>query len=164
MKTICSNCPTTGRHNRPAVCLLVPINGTLHRFTGESIPGVCHAVEIARDEGSVSTWKITHKETTAVVSLFGDLATGRMFPQTSWEAGYLWLAQQAPMLTTNAFQAFIRDTETGTAKRWDAAKAADAEFGAPATPEELALIQAAQERVAAAINQFNGANHDPINP
>lgn len=127
-----------GSRDRRAWCVLVTADGNVHRFMGSSIPGVCYAAEIdhTRDgKWSNSTWEITHAETTAVVSWMEDWGTGQVFPQVSWEAGYFWLAGQAPTLTREGFEAFIRAHCPRHAERWDAAVAAESEFGFAATAE-----------------------------
>lgn len=150
MKTLWND--KMGHRNRQARCVLVTKDGRVHMFTGQSIPGVCHSFEVAyqkKGKWSNSTWEITHDATTAVVQWMDDWGTGRAFPQPTWEAGYFWMAEQAPLLTRDGFEAFIREYFPKTAERWDEARRAEAEFGFAATPEEVAAIREAQARIAA---------------
>ena len=133
-----------GSRSRQPHCLLVPLDGRVYEFRGEAIPGVCATVVVAHEKKgkwSNSTWEISHAETTAVVQFTDDWGTGRMFPQTSWAGGFLWLAEQAPALSRAEFVAFVRQRYPKVAERWDAAAAAEAEFGVAATPEEVAAIR-----------------------
>lgn len=147
-----------GSRDRQSRCVLVTPDGNVHQFTGASIPGVCHAVELDyRKNGkwSNSTYQIEHAETTAVVQWSDDWDTGRVFPQPSWEAGYFWLAERAPMLTREGFEAYIRAVSRpdsryhDAAQRWDVAREAEAEFGFAATPEQVATMRDAAVRIAA---------------
>ncbi|MBU0501465.1 MAG: hypothetical protein KJ558_10240 [Gammaproteobacteria bacterium] len=136
-----------------AICVIVTMEGDIHSFTGKSIPGVCHGVAVAHEKNgkwSHTTWEITHAETTSVVQFRQDWGTGQTFPQPSWEAGFFWLASQAPTLDREKFEAFIRAGKGGrsTTARWDAAREAEKEFGFSATPEQVAYIREAQARIA----------------
>jgi len=151
-KTKTRYCDRQGSRDRQAKCAVVPFDGAPRWFVGASIPGVCHATatESKKDgKWSYTVWEINHAETTAVIQWQQDFDSGKTFPQVSWDAGYLWLAQQAPMLDWDAFQSWVRATLPATAERWDAADAAEAEFGFAATPAEVAAIKVAHERVMA---------------
>lgn len=150
MKTIFSD--KLGARDRKAYCALVTKDGRIYKFDGSSIDGVCHAKLLAyKKDGrkGYSVWEITHAETTFVVQWREDFETGRPFPQLTWEEGYFWMAEQAPLLSREAFEAFVRKYFSTTAARWDQARKAEEEFGFAATPEEIAMIRAAQARIAA---------------
>lgn len=150
MKTIWND--KIGPRDRKPRCVIVTADGRIFKFVGDSIPGVCRADMIGFEKAgkwSNATYEITHAETTFVVSWMDDWETGRPFPQRTWEEGYFWLAERAPTLTRENFEAFIREYFPKTAARWDEARKAEEEFGFAATPEEIAAIRAAQERIAA---------------
>ena len=141
-----------GPRDRQAICLLVTAEGAVHQFAGSDIAGVCKATKVAyRKDGkwSNTTYRITHHATTEVVTFREDFGTGRVFPQASWDDGYFWLAQKAPMLTREGFEAFVRGKYAATASRWDEAAEAEDEFGAPLTSDEQQAIRDAQARLAA---------------
>jgi hypothetical protein len=150
MKTVWNN--KQGSRDSRAWCLLVTLSGSVHKFTGDSIPGVCSAVvaDYTKDgKWSNSTFEITHHDTTIVVSFMDDWGTGKAFPQVSWEAGFFWLAVKAPMLSKELFEGFIRESFPKTAAAWDESRVAEAEFGFSATPEQIAAMKTAAEKVAA---------------
>lgn len=141
-----------GRRDRRAWCVLVTADGNVHHFAGSALPGVCHATETAYEKAgkwSNSTWEIIHADTTACIQWMEDWDTGRVFPQASWDAAYFWLAGQAPLLTRDGFERFIRSACPRHAERWDATREAEQEYGFAATAEEIAAMQAAQERIGA---------------
>lgn len=149
MKTTWNN--GTGSRDCRAVCVLVPLDGSIHAFSGASIPDVCHAAEVAyekRGKWSNSTYEITYADTTRLVQWREDWDTGHAFPQSSWENGFFWLATQASALRMEAFEAYIRGNLPRTAARWDAAREAEKEFGFAATPAQMETIRLAQEQVA----------------
>jgi hypothetical protein len=138
------------RGRRP-IAVLVTADGQPHRFTGASIPGVCHAVAVAYQKNgkwSNSTYELHHHDTTAFVSWFQDWDTGETWPQASWEEAYRFLAQKAPALKPELFAAFVRQHWPKAAEKFDGVAAAEAEFGKPATAEQLAAIEAAKAEIA----------------
>jgi len=133
-----------GNRDRQAMAVLVTADGRVHKFTGSSLPGVCQSSETGREKNgkwSNSTYAVLHHETTSFVGWSQDWDTGQSFPQASWDAGFLWLKTAAPAVTMNGFESFIREGFTKTAARWDAVSAAEAEFSAPATADQLAAIE-----------------------
>lgn len=139
-----------GARDRQQVCYLIPFTGEMVQFTGKSIEGVCHAIEIEHEKNgkwSNTTYEIIHKDTTAVVFWHQDWDSGYYFPQVSWELGFLWLASKAPVLNREFFETHIRKEYLKTARRWDEAAKAVVEFGFSATPEELGTIAKAKENI-----------------
>ena len=133
------------------MAVLVTADGRIHKFTGSSLPGVCQSSETGREKNgkwSNSTYAVLHHETTSFVGWSQDWDTGQSFPQASWDAGFLWLKTAAPAVTMNGFESFIREGFPKTAARWDAVSAAEAEFSAPATAEQLSAIEAGKAEVA----------------
>lgn len=151
MKTLWND--KLGARSRAPRCWVVPMDGTIHPFTSKGVDGV-FSVDVVSTEQygkwSATTYQIIHAATTAVVTWMSDWETGNGLPQLTWEDGYLWLASRAPMASRDSFEALVREIAPKTAARWDAARAAEREFGFAPTPEELVLIAAAIERVAAA--------------
>lgn len=140
-----------GNRDRQAVAVLVTADGRVHKFTGESIPGVCQSSRTGYEKAgkwSNSTFSILHHDTTKLVSWSQSWDTGRTWPQESWAEGFLWLKTAAPAVTREHFETFIRAEFPKTVPRWDSVAAAEAEFGAPATAEQLAAIEAGKEEVA----------------
>jgi len=139
-----------GNRDRQAVAVLVTADGRAHKFTGNSIPGVC-AADVAGYEKSGkwsnTTYTVMHQDTTVLVAWHQDWDTGKTWPQGRWESGYLWLAGKAPALAKPAFDQFVRANWPKTAERWDAVAAGEAEFGKPATAEQLAALEAAKAEV-----------------
>jgi hypothetical protein len=138
------------RGRRP-IAVLVTADGQPHRFTGTSIPGVCHAVHVGyekKGKWSNSTYELLHHDTTAFVSWYEDWDTGEVWPQSSWEEAYRFLATKAPALKPELFAAFVRQHWPKAAEKFDAVAAAEAEFGKPSTAEQLAAIEAAKAEVA----------------
>jgi len=134
-----------GSRDRSVHLVLVTYDGKPHTFKGNSIENVCHAIETSYEKNgkwSNTTYRIIHSESTAAVAWMDDWGTGRMFPQSSWEEGYLWVAEKAPMLDRELFQAWVRDLFSKTAERWNKAEAAFAQFGFHATKEQLEKIEA----------------------
>jgi hypothetical protein len=135
---------------RSPVAVLVTVDGQPHRFTGRSIPGVCHAVQTGyekKGKWSNSDYEILHHDTTAFVSWFQDWDTGETWPQSSWEEAYRFLATKAPTLKPGLFDAFVRQHWPRAAEKFDAVAAAEAEFSKPATAEQLAAIEAAKAEI-----------------
>ncbi|MDO8566789.1 MAG: hypothetical protein Q7R58_01400 [bacterium] len=152
MKTQWNN--RQGSRNCQAVCWLVSADGSIHPFSGESIPGICHATIVdGKKDGkwSFSVWEITHAETTALVQWHQDWEQSLTFPQSTWTGGYLWLAEKAPLADRAAFETLIRTRLPKTAERWDAAAGAEAEFGRPADPAMLVRIAARRAEIAVEI-------------
>lgn len=145
-----------GSRDRQAVAIIVTEDGAAVPFVGSAIPGVC---AVAREgytkngKWSYTTFAVSHRPTTAFVSWSEDWDTGEVWPQTSWEAGFAWLAAKAPGLSMAGFDRAIRAHWPKTAGRWDAAAKAVDEF-AVALPLEHAAETATRlathaERVAA---------------
>ena len=140
-----------GNRDRQAVAVLVTADGRVHKFSGESIPGVCQAQRTGYEKAgkwSNSTFSIVHHDATKLVSWDQDWDTGRTWPQESWDTGFLWLKTAAPAVTREHFETFIRAEFPKTVPRWDAVAAAESEFGAPATEAQLAAIEAGKAEVA----------------
>ena len=151
MKTIWNNRQES--RDRQACACLVTVDGNFYWFTGQSIVGVCNAIETAREKNgkwSNSTYTITHADTTAFVSWYQDWDTGRTWPQSSWDAAFIWLAEKAPTLDRQAFVRFVRSESrwSKTVLEWDAAAMAEVEFSAPPTAEQLATIESKRAEVA----------------
>ena len=111
-----------GSRDRQAICVIVKEDGSIYKFSGVSIPGVCVSVEIDRNKNgkwSYSIFRITHRETTKVVAWQQDWETGKSWPQPTWSEGLAWLQKLAPAVTQETFEKFIRGMEKGPAKRWD---------------------------------------------
>lgn len=137
-----------GNRDRKARCLIVTEDGACHPFSGESIPGVCHAQRVSFEKNgkwSNSTWEIEHRPSTSVVTWDDDWDTGRTWPQASWAEGLLWLAEKAPSANMEKFREAQRAWAAEKAKhagawsqppglfpsaaeRWDAAEKAVSEF------------------------------------
>jgi hypothetical protein len=135
-----------GPRGRQAIAVLVTEDGRVHRFAGSSIPGVCRADVVAYQRSgrwSNSTFAVEHRPSTGLVAWRQDWETGRTWPQTSWEAGFAWLASKAPGASRGGFEAAIRLNWPETAERWDKAAQAVDEFA-----EERPLV-AAEETAAA---------------
>jgi len=150
MKTIFND--RIGHRGCKPRCLLVTLAGDVFPFGGHSIAGVCHAARVDAEKAgkwSNTTWEISHAETTSVIQWMDDWNTGMPFPQTTWEEGFFWVAEKAPTVRKDSFESCVRTFFPSTAERWDAARAAEAEFGFPATEAEIAAIRAAQERIEA---------------
>jgi len=140
-----------GNRGRKPVAVLVTADGQPHRFSGASIPGVCQSTvtgSTKQGKWSSTDYSVLHHETTAFVSWRQDWDTGESWPQSSWDAAFRWLATKAPALKPEPFESFIRANWPATAERWDAVAAGEAEFGKPATPEQLAAIEAGKLEIA----------------
>jgi hypothetical protein len=135
---------------RAPIAVLVTADGQPHRFTGRSIPGVCHAVAVGyekKGKWSNSDYEVLHHDTTAFVAWYEDWDTGEVWPQSSWEEAYRFLATKAPTLKPGLFNAFVRQHWSKAAEKFDAVAAAEAEFNKPATAEQLAAIEAAKAEI-----------------
>lgn len=141
-----------GNRDRKALAVLVTEDGNVHRFTGMSIPGVCQATDLGFTKSgkwSFTEFEVLHRDSTSFVSWMEDWDNGLAFPQPSWEAGFAWLAEQAPGLGMSGFEAFIREKFPKTASRWDDRKSGEGEFSgslplqhAEETAKSLAEIKA----------------------
>jgi hypothetical protein len=140
-----------GKRGRKPVAVLVTVDGQPHRFTQDSISGVCQSTLIGSEKKgkwSNRDYAVLYHDTTAFVSWMQDWDTGESWPQSSWDAGYRWLATKAPALKPGLFDAFIRANWPKTAEKWDAVAAGEAEFGKLATAEQLAVIEAGKIEIA----------------
>lgn len=111
-----------GHRNRKAVAVLVTEDGRVHHFTGMPIEGVCSVSETGYKKNgkwSYTTFDVLHRDTTVFLSWMQDWDLGYTWPQSSWEAGFIWLAERTPAVSWEGFQAFIREKYTSTAERWD---------------------------------------------
>ena len=123
-----------GRRNRKPIAVLVTEDGNIHRFTGESIPGVCSAIPAEyckQGKWSYQAYEITHRPSTTFLSWHEDWETGLIFPQTSWEAAFVWIAQQAPGVSIEGLKSFVNEWFEDTAARWDERSISEGEFSAP---------------------------------
>lgn len=101
-----------GNRARKPLAALVTEDGNVHRFTGASIEDVCESTEVGYKKAgswSYSTFEVLHRDSTSFVSWMEDWNLGTPFPQPSWETGFLWLATQAPGVSVEGFQAFVRE-------------------------------------------------------
>ena len=156
-----------GSRDRQAVAIIVTEDGNAVPFVGSAIPGVC---AVAREgytkqgKWSYTTFAITHRPTTAFVSWSEDWDTGEVWPQTSWEAGFAWLAAKAPGLSMAGFDRAIRAHWPKTAARWDTAAKAVDEFAVSLPLEHAAetatRLAAHAERVAALKAQAEQARRE----
>lgn len=140
-----------GNRGRNPVALLVTADGKPHRFTGASIPGVCQSTRTGSEKNgkwSNCDYAVLHHDTTAFVAWMQDWGTGETWPQSSWDEGFRWLATKAPALKPGHFDAFVRANWPKAAEKWDAVAAGEAEFGKPATDEQLAAIEAGKMEIA----------------
>lgn len=133
--------------DRQARVVLVTEDGNVHPFLphdNSEIPGVARGVIVNFNKAgkwSNSTWEISHRESTSVVSWHEDFETGKTFPQANWEKGYLWLAGKAPLLQPVGFDKFVRQEYPKVAEEWDKSAAADREFGGETSAELKAQIE-----------------------
>lgn len=140
-----------GKRGRNPVAILVTAEGQPHRFAGASIPSVCQSTRTGSEKNgkwSNCDYAVLHHDTTAFVSWMQDWETGESWPQSSWDEGYRWLATKAPALKPGLFEAFVRTNWPAAAEKWDAVAAGEAEFGKPATAEQLASIEAGKLEIA----------------
>lgn len=141
-----------GNRDRAAWAVLVTVNGQVHRFRGESIPGVCHSCVETREKNgkwSSTTYRVEHHSTTVLVGWHEDWETGHAFPQANWVEGLAWMAKYAPAVTQAGFESFIRGHCPGTEKRWNDAAKAVSEFSGEPAAEQLASIEAGKARLLA---------------
>jgi hypothetical protein len=109
--------------DRLPIAVLVTADGQPYRFTGSSIPGVCNAVQTAflkNGKWSNSTYELHHHAATAFVAWYEDWDTGEVWPQSSWEEAYRFLATKAPTLKPGLFEAFVRQHWPRAASKFDA--------------------------------------------
>ena len=140
-----------GNRGRNPVAVLVTADGKPHRFTGESIPGVCQSTRTGSEKKgkwSNTDYAVLHHDTTAFVAWRQDWETGESWPQASWEEAFRWLATKAPALKPGHFEAFVRANWPKATEKWDAVAAGESEFGKPATAEQLAAIEAGKLEIA----------------
>ena len=159
-----------GNRDRQPIAVLVTEDGSVHRFRGASLDGVCHAVEVdytRSGKWSNSTFEITHRPSTVLVSWMQDWDRGQYWPQASWDEAFAWLATQAPGVSRDGFEAFVRGGFPKTAEAWDAAAAACDEFDtslplehAADTAKRLAAIEAAEKKLEAAADRHSRAAGD----
>jgi len=120
-----------GNRDRKAYAVLITEDGNVHQFTGASIPGVCESIETNYEKaGKWSNWtfEVLHRDSTSFVAWMADWDLGVPFPQPSWEAGFLWLATQAPGLSVDGFRSFIHRQFPQTAEKWDRRREAELAF------------------------------------
>jgi len=147
-----------GCRNRKPIAILVTEDGNVHRFEGESIPGVCSAIPAEyckQGKWSYQAYEITHRPSTTFISWMEDWETGLAFPQTSWEAGFVWMARLAPGVSIEGFKTFVNTWFKATADKWDERSSAEGEFS-----EALPLVHAEEsaELVAKLIPQLEAEN------
>ena len=121
-------------------CMIVSSEGVVHYFNRRSISNVCYANQIPSQNLGDETWEIIHPKSVSVV-IWG----GNPFTQRTWEGGFYWLAEKAPLLTMESFEAFIRTLFSTIAEGWDRARMYEHELGFPATREEIRKIEAHKE-------------------
>jgi len=152
-----------GNRDRQAVAALIAEDGNLHLFNGSPIPAVC-AVAIKgytkNGKYSAHTFAVTHRPTTVFAAWTQDWDTGQTWPQTSWSAGFAWLAAKAPGLSVSGFDTGVRKFWPKTAARWDIARAAVDEFAVAlplAHSADTAALVAEAEAVRAVAEQIRSA-------
>jgi hypothetical protein len=126
------------------LAVLVTQDGAVHEFSGRSIPGVCHAIEVAYEKNgkwSASTYDVLHSDTTSFVAWVCDWDTGKAWPQATACEGFAWLAERAPAVTRQGFDAFILRAYPEVSERWAERAKAEEEFGGASTPPPIVVTR-----------------------
>jgi hypothetical protein len=121
MKTTLFNDGMKSRERRE-ICIVVPKNGTIHKFIGESIPGICFSTILEKNKNgkwSSTTYEIMVHDDTDVFSWYQTFEEGLFFPQKSLEDGYQWLKDKVPNCTLESFKKFISANMPKTSERWN---------------------------------------------
>ncbi len=141
--------------------MVVTASGEAATFSGEcDFPGICRVVDdgAGRKNGQWTPhyYAVFHRADSVFLSWIQDWDNGAFWPQSSWEDGLKWVAEQAPAISPKGFEDMIRRDWPSVAARWDKARADADEFGddglteAQANEETKRLLAEHQAKVDAA--------------
>jgi hypothetical protein len=106
--------------SRMAHAAIVVADGTVHRFRGNSIPGVCAASTLSHEKNgkwSNSTFEVLMAPESAFVDWVDDWDTGREFPQKNWDEIHKFFSQVAPWIKMEQVVEFVKSNFPVTANR-----------------------------------------------
>jgi hypothetical protein len=127
------------------VCYVVTPNGKIHKFKGESIPGVCKVLRHEDQQNgkwSNTTYFCVSPAGCTIVTWSQEWDSGLYWPQTSWEEAIAWFQSQAPLATAEEIEALVRRYKEPAAQKFDENRAATASFAqADGLPQVIHLIE-----------------------
>jgi hypothetical protein len=109
------------RGYRP-VCYVVAPQGTIHKFAGASIPGVCKVLKYTDEQKgkwSNTTYHCVSPVGCTIVRWSQEWESGVYWPQNSWEEAIAWFQAQAPQTTVEEIVALVRRYHEPAAQKFD---------------------------------------------
>ena len=131
------------RSRKPA-CVVVLPDGTAHRFTGTTIPGVAEVVsEKYQKNGkwSSTTYTVLSPEGSRIASWSQSWEEGLYFPQAYWHEVLAWLREVAPQISLAQVQELLRREWPKAAAKLDGNQEAAERLGGATQTQTLIVTR-----------------------